>query len=73
MHIVHIVHIVHEVHVVHLVVHILHNWGQSCRNGTMHFLKGELEVLALNVFLLKILNLYVCHISHFIVGNLNFF
>ena len=25
--------------------------GQSCRTGTMHFLKGELEVLALDVFL----------------------
>ena len=25
--------------------------GQSCRTGTMHFLKGELEVFALDVFL----------------------
>ena len=26
-------------------------WGQSCRIGTMHFSEGELEVLALEVFL----------------------
>ena len=47
--------------------------GQSGRTGTMHFLKGELEVLALYAFLLINLNLYVCHITHLIVGNLGFF
>ena len=47
--------------------------GQSCRIGTMHFLKGELEVLALDVFLWISLNLYECHITHLIVDNLNFF
>ena len=47
--------------------------GQSGRTGTMHFLKGELEVLALDVFLLISFNLYVCHTTHLIVGNLNFF
>ena len=47
--------------------------GQSCRTGTMHFLECELELLASDVFYQISLNLYVCHITHLIVGNLNFF
>ena len=39
----------------------------------MHYLKGKLEVLALDVFLHISLNLYVCHVTHSIVGNLTFF
>ena len=39
----------------------------------MHFLKGKIEILALDVFLYISLNLYVCHVTHLIVGNLNFF
>ena len=36
----------------------------------MRLSKGESEVLALDVFLKIILNLYVCHITHLIVDNL---
>ena len=39
----------------------------------MHLLKGELEVLALDAFLWISFKSYVCHITHLIVGNLNFF
>ena len=39
----------------------------------MHYLKGKLEILALDVFLYISLNLYVCHVTHSIVGNLTFF
>ena len=46
--------------------------GQSCRTGTMHFLKGELEVLALFIFLKIGLNFFVFHIKHLILGNPNF-
>ena len=45
---------------------ILQDWYHA-------LLKGELEVLALGVFLQISLNLYVCHITHLIVGSLNFF
>ena len=33
-----------------LLIKILCKLGQSCKTGIMHFLKGELEVLALDVF-----------------------
>ena len=46
--------------------------GQSCRTGTMNFLKGYLQVLALDIFLCISLNLFVFHRTHLIVDNLNF-
>ena len=39
----------------------------------MHLLKGDFEVLVLDVFLYISLNLYVCHIAHLTEGNLNLF
>ena len=48
-----------QIHILRRIVY--QGWaGQSCRTGTMHFLKGELEVLA-------------CHITDLKVGNLNLF
>ena len=34
---------------------------------------GEIDILALYVLLYISLNLYVCHVAHLTVGNLNFF
>ena len=39
----------------------------------MHFLQGKIEISALYVLLCISLNMYVCHVTHLIVGNLNFF
>ena len=39
----------------------------------MHFLQGKIEILVLDVLSYISLNMYVCHVTHLIVGNLNFF
>ena len=38
----------------------------------MNFLQGKKEILGLYLFLDISLNLYVFHVTHLIVGNLNF-
>ena len=38
----------------------------------MHFLQGKIEILAVDVLLYISLNLFLCHVTHLIVRNLNF-
>ena len=47
--------------------------GQSVRTGTMHFLRGKIEVLAFDVISYIGLNFYVWYVTPLIIGSLYFF